>query len=115
MLAMAFPIVPGKTEQWQKFAAQLKGPRRADFVASRKRLGVRERTFLQHTPMGDFVVVTLEGDDPRSAFQRFAEGNDEFTKSFLAEVGAVHGVDLSKPPPGRCPSSSSTRRAERAA
>jgi hypothetical protein len=103
MFAMTVPILPGKTEQWQKFAAQLKGPRHADFSASRKRLGVRERTFLQHTPMGDFVIVTLEGDDPQGAFAKFAAGNDEFTKWFIAEVSAVHGMDLSQPPPGPMP------------
>jgi len=59
MLAMAIPIPPGKTEQWKKFIGELKGPRSADFKASRQKIGARERTFLQHTPMGDFVVVTL--------------------------------------------------------
>jgi len=103
LLAMAFPIVPGKTEQWRKFVSELKGARRADFAASRKRLGIHERTFLQKTPMGDLIVVTLEGKDPASAFQRFAEGKDEFTKWFLTEVSAVHGVDLTKPPPGPPP------------
>jgi hypothetical protein len=33
-------------------------------VESRRQAGVRERTFLQSTPIGDFVIVTLEGDDP---------------------------------------------------
>src|SRR5947208_13250205 len=32
-LAMAIPIAPGKTEQWLKFTSELKGPRRAEFVA----------------------------------------------------------------------------------
>ena len=103
LLAMALPIPPGKTEQWLKFAAELKGPRRADFIASRKSLGVRERTFLQKTPMGDLIVVTLEGDNPAGAFQKFGAGTDEFTKWFIAQVSAVHGVDLTKPPPGPMP------------
>ena|SRR5882724_7737837 len=103
LLAMAFPIAPGKTDQWTKFISELKGARRADFAASRKRLGIRERTFLQKTPMGDLVVVTLEGDDPGGAFQRFGAGTDEFTKWFLAQVSAIHGMDLSKPPPGPMP------------
>ncbi len=103
LLAMAFPIAPGKTELWTKFIGELKGPRRADFVASRKRLGIRERTFLQKTPMGDLVVVTIEGDDPAGAFQKFGAGTDDFTKWFIAQVTAVHGMDLSKPPPGPMP------------
>jgi hypothetical protein len=103
LIAMAIPIPPGKTEAWLKFGAELKGARRAEFVASRKRLGVRERTFLQKTPMGDVVIVTLEGDDPGGAFQRMKAADDEFTKWFLAQVLAIHGVDLTKPPPGPPP------------
>jgi hypothetical protein len=103
MLAMAFPIPPGKTEQWKKFASELTGRRRADFVASRKRLGIHERTFLQKTPMGDLVVVTMEGQDPAGAFQKFTQGTDEFTKWFLAQASEIHGMDLTKPPPGPPP------------
>jgi hypothetical protein len=52
MLAMAIPIPAGKTEPWKKFLSELNGPRKAEFAASRRSLGVRERTFLQHTPQG---------------------------------------------------------------
>jgi hypothetical protein len=52
MLAMAIPILPGKTDAWHAFIEELNGPRKADFDASRRRLGVRERTFFQETPMG---------------------------------------------------------------
>jgi hypothetical protein len=100
LLALSFPIVPGKTEQWLKFTADLKGPRRADFVASRKRMGVRERTFLQKTPKGDFVLVTLEGEDPAGAFQKWVAGTDDFTKWFITTVSALHGMDFTKPLPG---------------
>ena len=101
--AMAVPIPPGKVEQWKKFANQLTTTRKADFTASRKKLGVRERTFLQHSPMGDMVIVTLEGQNPQKAFQDFAKGNDEFTKWFVSEVKSVHGFDLTQPPPGPLP------------
>ena len=103
MLAMAFPIPPGKTETWKKFMGELKGPRFAEFKASRQKLGVHERTFLQHTPMGDLVVVTLEGADPGSVFSRLAQGTDDFTKWFLKQVKEIHGVDLNAPPPGPPP------------
>jgi hypothetical protein len=103
MFAITFPILPGKTPEWTSFIGDLNGSRRAEFVASRAALGVRERTFLQHTPMGDFVVVTLEGDDPASAFARFAEGTDPFTAWFKQHVIELHGVDLAAPPPGPLP------------
>ena len=56
MLAIAIPILPGKTEAWRSFIDELAGSRKSDFDASRRRLGVRERTFFQSTPMGDLVL-----------------------------------------------------------
>lgn len=103
LFAIAFPILPGKTQGWKHFTDELKGARRSEFNESRKQLGVRERTFLQHTPMGDFVVVTLEGDDPAGAFARFGQGTDEFTTWFKEQVMEAHGVDLAAPPPGPLP------------
>ena len=68
MMAIALPILPGKTPEWRKFIEELNGPRRQEFADSRKQAGVHERTFLQQTPMGDLVIVTLEGDDPGRSF-----------------------------------------------
>jgi hypothetical protein len=99
LLAMAVPILPGKVEQFKSFVGQLDGARKADFAASRKKLGVRERAFHQQTPAGDFVVVTLQGDDPAGAFAKFGQGDDPFTKWFVAQVKEIHGVDLTAPPP----------------
>jgi hypothetical protein len=103
MLAMAFPIPAGKTEQWKKFISELTGARKAEFAASRRSLGVRERTFLQHTPHGDLVLVTLEGDHPETAFAEFGKRTDPFTMWFKQQVSEIHGMDLSAPPPGPMP------------
>lgn len=103
MLAMSFPIPTGRTERWKKFAKELTGPRRKQFEESRKKLGVRERTFLQNTPTGDVVIVTLRGKNPASAFAKFSKGKDAFTKWFVAETKEIHGIDLSEPMPGPLP------------
>ena len=103
MLAMAFPIPAGKTEQWQKFISELTGARKAEFAQSRRSLGVRERTFLQHTPQGDLVLVTLEGDRPETAFAEFAKRADPFAMWFKQQVKEIHGMDLNAPPPGPMP------------
>ncbi len=103
LFAMAVPILPGKTAQFKKFINELKGNRYTQFAESRKRLAVQERTFYQTTPQGDFVIVTLEGNDPESAFKNFGKQNDEFTKWFVKEVKDIHGVDLTSPPPGPMP------------
>ncbi len=98
--AVAFPILPGKTAEWRTWMEELNGPRRQEFVESRRRAGVHERTFLQPTPMGDFVIVTLEGDDPGRAFGQMMSANDAFTTWFLERAQAVHGVDLTVPMTG---------------
>jgi hypothetical protein len=102
--AVVFPILPGKTAEWHEFMAELNGPKHAEFVESRRRAGVEERTFLQPTPMGDVVIVTMEGDDPGRSFGQIVSARDPFTTWFLERVKALHGVDLSAPMPDGAPS-----------
>jgi hypothetical protein len=97
LMAVAFPIVPGKTAEWREFIAELNGARHVEFAEARRRAGVHERTFLQATPMGDLVIVTLEGDDPAGSFGQLMSAKDAFTTWFLERVMAIHGVDLSAP------------------
>ena len=100
LTAVAFPILPGKTDEWRTWMAELNGPRREEFNESRRRAGVHERTFLQQTPMGDLVIVTLEGDDPEQAFGRMMGADDEFTKWFISVATSIHGIDPSAAPTG---------------
>ncbi len=95
--AVAFPILPGKTADWHTWMAELNGPRHEEFVESRRRAGVHERTYLQSTPMGDLVIVTLEGDDPGRAFGQMMSATDAFTTWFMERAKAIHGVDLTVP------------------
>jgi hypothetical protein len=98
LMAVAFPILPGKTAEWRSWMEELNGARREDFIASRRAAGVHERTFLQSTPMGDLVIVTLEGDDPGRAFGKMMSADDEFTRWFTERAQEIHGMDLSVRP-----------------
>ncbi|HZS93156.1 MAG TPA: ester cyclase [Chloroflexota bacterium] len=98
-MAFTAPVLPGKEQQAEEFFAQIRGPRRAEFDASRRRLGVRERTYRQATPHGTFVIVTLEGDDATGAFAQIAQQNDDFTRWFVRQVAEIHGLDLTQPLP----------------
>ena len=100
LMAAVFPIVPGKTPEWRAWMEELAGQRHDEFVASRRAVGLHERTFLQSTPMGDLVIVTLEGDDPVASFGRLLSNTDEFSTWFLDRAEAVHGFDMRKSPPG---------------
>jgi hypothetical protein len=105
MTQMAFcvPILPGKSEEWKQFIQEIQGPRYNEFRASRDKVGVYERSYHQSTPMGDILIVTLEGDDPMGSFQRMASSKDPFTTWFVQQVKEIHGIDLSQPLPGSMP------------
>src|SRR5262245_44691381 len=100
LIAYAVPILPGKREAWERFVAELRGPRHEEYVESRRRLGVRERSFLQDGPEGAQVIVVVDGPDLVAAFAAFTALRDPFTKWFLEQVRDIHGYDLRRPPPG---------------
>ena len=99
LMAIALPILPGKTPEWRAWMEELHGTRQQEFAESRRRAGVHERTFLQQTPMGDLVIVTLEGEDPGRAFGQMLTATDAFSKWFGEHAMAVHG-DLPAPTTG---------------
>lgn len=95
---MCIPILPGKKAKWQAMADSFASePMKSKLAASRKAAGVHERTFLQETPHGDFVIVTLEGDDPLAAFGKMMA--DPSMAEFAAWAADVHGMDPNAPPP----------------
>jgi hypothetical protein len=54
-LAFALQLTPGKTEEWRRWSEELLGPRRSEYEASRRRLGVSvERAYYQQTPRGGY-------------------------------------------------------------
>lgn len=103
LFVMAVPVLPGKSDQLKKFVNELKTSRKKEFNESRKSAGVRERTFFQSTPMGEIIIVTLEGENPEQAFQKLSEKNDEFTKWFDSQAKEIHGLDLTKKPESSIP------------
>ena len=57
MIAMCMPILAGKKEKLQAMMDQLTND--PNFAASRENAGVHERSFLQETPGGDFIILTF--------------------------------------------------------
>jgi hypothetical protein len=94
LMAMAAPILPGKLDQWQELKAQLMGPRRDAYLASRRRMGVQEQSFLQRTPMGDLLILVFEGPDPAGAMAAMANSKDPFDEWMAQQALEIHGLDL---------------------
>ncbi len=80
-------IQPGKREEAKRIFEEVGGPRRDEYEASRRRLGIhREKVWFQSSPNGEMAVVYWEVDDPRSALREFASSGDPFDE-WLKERG----------------------------
>ena len=100
MASVAFTarVLPGKLDAWKAFHAQLDGPRRRDFEAQQRRLGlVRHRVWLHETAAGPVALVVQEGEEPERARAILAASTHPFDAWFREQVKELHGVDLSEP------------------
>lgn len=98
--AVAFPVLPGKTEAGRRFAQEVLGARRAEAEASWARGGISaESWFIQSTPMGDMVIVVMQAEDPARAWQEWAASQDPYDRWFKETAGAVCGLDFNQPLP----------------
>ena len=91
MIAMCMPLLAGKKEKWQAMMDQVIND--PNFAASRENAGVHERSFLQETPGGDFIILTFEGDDPDASFAKIMQN---MPAVFAQDV---HGLDVNALPP----------------
>jgi hypothetical protein len=81
-------IQPGKREEAKRIFEEIRGPRRSEYEASRRRLGIREeKVWFQGLPQeGEMAVVYWEGEAPRRALEEFARSTDPFDE-WIKELG----------------------------
>ncbi len=95
-LGMIFPLLPGKREALQQFAAALAGPRRMEYEASQASV-LKESWFLQSTPHGDLLLVHFEAPDPTAVLTSLAVSEEPFDVWFREQVQSITGIDLTQP------------------
>ena len=99
----AAPILPGKTDAWKAAIAEMKGPRREEYLQARRNMGItKEVACLQQTPHGDFACVYVEASDTSGIIEKMVAATDPFHTWFKQAVLAdCHGIVASGPlPPG---------------
>ena len=95
---VAFPILAGKEDAGRAFAAACSGARRAEFDELQRRAKTSRETWtMQQTPVGTFMLVWFECEDPEAVFTDLATASDDFTVWFRAQILDVTGVDMSVP------------------
>ena len=96
-IAFSIPILAGKTDSFRSAQRRFVVERRAEFEASRRRLGVvGERGFLQHTPAGDVAVVVFEVEDPARFLAGSAGSSEPIDRDFRAYLLDAFGLDLTR-------------------
>ena len=101
-LAFVFPLRAGKTEEWRAWIAEILGPRRSEYEAFSRQLGLStQRGYLQHTPQGDQAIIYLEGDNLQRTFQELQTSQDPFAVWVRQRTKDLFdGVDLTQTSPG---------------
>ena len=100
-LAFVLPLTPGKTQEWRDWGEEILGPRRSEYEALRRRLGLRtQRWYLQHTPQGDKAIIYLVGEDLQRTFQELQMSQDPFVVWLRQQAkDLLDGFDLTQASP----------------
>lgn len=100
-IGFALPVQPGKSADARAFLTELDGPRKGQYAASERKIGItKELWFFQQTPNGDLIVAYMESADFGQALGMFSQSKEEFDAWFKERLANVTGVDLNNPPPG---------------
>jgi hypothetical protein len=103
-IAFALPLLPGQEATGREFAAEVLGPRRQEWEASERRLGItKENWYVQPWPQSGVVIVYFEAADPARALEQFGQSQAPFDIWFKQQVQNLCGVDMNQPPPGPLP------------
>jgi hypothetical protein len=94
-IAFSIPIAAGKTEAFRAAHRRFVVERRAEFEASRARLGVTaERGFLQRTPHGDVAVIVFDVHDPAWMLAGTASSMEPIDVDFRRYLLEAFGLDV---------------------
>lgn len=98
------PIPNDKVAEWKTWMAELTGPRHAELEDFNRRHGLtKHEAWFCETPMGAAVVAIHEGPGSADFMPKVAVSSHAFDLEFRTRLQSIHGMDLSKPPPGPMP------------
>lgn len=88
------PLRSGKPLAWRRLTAELQGPRRREYEASRRRLGITGEVLrIDPRPDQDHVIVHFETADPERTRKRWTESEHPFDQWLREQILDIHGED----------------------
>lgn len=108
-VCLVLPILPEKTADARAFQEELDGPRKSEYAASERNIGIdKEVWFIASAPTGDQLVAYMESPDFNKSLGMFVQSREDFDMWFKERLANVTGVDLNDPPPMTLPEVVST-------
>ena len=108
-VCLVLPILPEKTADARAFQEELDGPRKSEYAASERTIGIdKEVWFIASAPTGDQLVAYMESPDFNKSLGMFVQSREDFDMWFKERLANVTGVDLNAPPPMTLPEVVST-------
>ena len=100
--AFAVPLTPGKAEELRSWGVEILGPRRSEYHAFRRRLGLTaQRVYLQQTPQQEIVILYVEWDDLQRASKELQTSQAPFAVWFRQRASdLLDGLALTQVSPG---------------
>jgi hypothetical protein len=103
-ICLAVPIIAGKSDSVRAMFKTVREERMKDYDRAQKNAGIeKEQDFLQVTPMGDMLLLSIESKDIQKTFVAIASSKDPFDLWFKEEMKKNTGVDFSQPMQGPLP------------
>ncbi|MEY9939105.1 ester cyclase [Streptacidiphilus sp. MAP5-3] len=88
------PLNSGRSTDWHRLTAELQGPRRREYEASRRRLGITHEVLrIDPRPDRDHVIVQFETADPERTRKRWTESQHPFDLWLREQVLDIHEED----------------------
>jgi hypothetical protein len=90
------PLLPGGEERMHNWVRdEINGSGKAGHDKVFHEGGItREQVWIQRTPMGDFVVASIEVENPEKAFRVLASSTDPWAARFRDHLKQAHGFDV---------------------
>lgn len=102
-VVVALPVLPGKEEEWRRFAQELEDTHAREYEDLRDRLGVRAGSVsLARMFRGEMALIRAEVEDPEAVLGTLRASEEPFDAFFKEKVLELHGYDLDGRPSRRC-------------
>ncbi|MGW0991814.1 ester cyclase [Streptomyces sp. NPDC002520] len=99
------PLRNAKPVAWDRLTQELQGPRRREYEASRRRLGITHEVLrIDPRPERDYVIVHFETADPERTRKRWLESKHPFDLWLREQILDIHGEDPWAGPATSCES-----------